>query len=214
MTARTVVASALLGTLCFSGCATGFRGAPKLPFNPEQAYVAFESGKELERLAALGPTDTKEERNELVTRLISAVDLRYSEFKHDFVANRKHASSIADTLTLAMTVAGTLTTSAGVKDHYLAGIALVTGSQGIYDKNYLFAQTVSALIAQMDANRKEKLLEIVTAMSEDMASYPPISAFNDIIDYHHAGSVMGALIAIQRDARKKEEKSAKALQGR
>lgn len=201
----------LLLALALPGCAT-FRGAPELPFNDDEVFRKEEVQGVLRDLA--DPTKTTDEaaRNARVIALIAAIDLRYTAFKQNFMASRQHVGSLSDALTLAMTVAGSLTSSAGVKNNYLQGIALVKGGAENYDKNYLLTQTVHALVAQMDASRKQKLDEIYAKLEQaSIADYPAIAAYSDVLDYYHAGSVLGAITSIQADAKQKEQAAAVRL---
>lgn len=194
-----------------AGCATGLRGAPKPPFDPKLVEnKAFADPTSLFN-ELVQATDPKA-RNKAVTKLLALVDIRYTEFRHNLVANKKNSEAATDMLLLAMNIAGGLTTSAGVKDHYLAGSALVQGGNTIYDKDYLFDQTLPALVAQMDANRKAKLLEIRTAMaSQSIDEYPGQVALADILDYHQAGTLFGAVAGVHRAAVKQEADAGESL---
>lgn len=189
------------------GCAT-FRGAPDLPFESGKVFGKDETQNALKKLASSDPDFDVAERNGQVIKLIAAIDLGYGGFKQQFMAQRQHVGSLSDALILAMTVAGSLTNSAGVKEHYLQGIALVRGGTENYDKNYLLTQTVHALVAQMDASRKQKLQEIYEKMTNsNLVQYPAIAAYNDVLDYYHAGTVLGAILSIQADAKQKENEA-------
>lgn len=193
------------------GCVSGMRGAPKPPFDPKLVdSTAFLDPKAtFDALVAARDTPA---RNAAMSKLLSLVDLRYAQFRHNVVANRKHASAVTDTLSLAMDLAGGLTTSAGVKDNYLAFSALFQGGGGIYDRNYMFEQTMTALVAQMDANRKAKLLEIRSAMlNQTIDQYPGQVGLADVLDYYYAGTLMGAVAGVQRAASDTETTAAQGL---
>jgi len=208
---RTIASCCMLGILLSSGCTT-FRGAPNLPFDQGKVFIEQNADGDrnvaeeaLRTLANPDKIHNETDRNAQVMVLLAAIDLQYSDFKQDFLAQRQHVGSISDALVLAMTIAGSLTGSAGVKQNYLQGIALVRGSTENYDKNYMLTQTVYALTAQMDANRKDKLSAIYEKLlNQSLVEYPAIAAYNDVLDYYHAGTVLGAIIAIQSDAKGKE----------
>lgn len=187
--------------LLVSGCAT-ISGAPKRPYTQDYAkkLTANTSMAELLREGL-----TEEQRNVHLFNALSVVDLRYNEFREGLASERKHTTSIADAATLAMTVAGSLTKSSGVRENYLQGIALLTGGMNIYDKNYLHSQTIAALIAQMDANRKSRMVEILGSMGGPIERYPGPAAYNDVLLYYQEGTVLGALMGIQRDAKDTEQ---------
>jgi hypothetical protein len=206
----TVRCIVVLLVAALSGCAT-FRGAPELPFDGDKVFGKDEIQNVLKELADSNTTIDETDRDERIIKLIASVDIKYTEFKQQFMANRQHAGSLSDAMTLAMTVAGSLTSSAGVKNNYLQGIALVRGGAENYDKNYLLTQTVHALVAQMDANRKGKLEDIYEKMNRRLDEYPAMAAYNDVLDYYHAGTVLGAIVSIQSDAKEKENVASRNL---
>lgn len=195
----------LIGT----GCAST-RGAPMSIYSKnhgaeltaDEWLKGLTAGKDAEENALTAST-----RNQYIFSALAVADVRYSEFRQALVSNKNHTASVSDALVLAMTVAGALTESAGVKANYLQGIALVTGTSAIYDKNYLQSQTVSALIAQMDANRQIKRLDIIKQMTQSIGHYPSAAAYNDVIEYYNAGTVISAIMGIQAAAKVKEEEA-------
>lgn len=197
--------------ILLAGCVTGFRGAPKPLFDPklvESKEFADPTSLFNELVQASDP----KERNKAISKLLALVDIRYTEFRHNLVANKKHSEAATDMLLLAMNIAGGLTASAGVKDNYLAGSALVHGGNTLYDKDYMFDQTLPALVAQMDANRKAKLLDIRTAMaSQSIDEYPGQLALADILDYHQAGTLFGAVAGVHRSAARQETDAGESL---
>jgi hypothetical protein len=154
---------------------------------------------------------TARSRNESIRKLIAYIDVRYMHFRHDIVANGKHSGAIASGLTLATDIAATLTESTGVKDNYIALSALIQGGETIYNKEYLFQRTLDALVTQMDASRKSKLVEIRRSMLLDVTEYPGESAIADIFDYYYAGTINGAIVHTQKTASEDESKSSEAL---
>ncbi|MFD0326791.1 hypothetical protein [Lysobacter gummosus] len=115
---------------------------------------------------------SESQRTLAATKLMAVCDIRYMEFRHEIVANRKHSRAASNALSLMTDVAATLTDSAGVKNNYIALSVLIQGGNNIYDKDYMFDRTLDALVAQMDANRKTKLLDIRRAMTKDIVEYP------------------------------------------
>ena len=193
--------------LIANGCAT-IGGAPKRPYTQDYAKN-LSANESMKRLLGEGLTD--QERDKHLFNALSVVDLRYNEFREALASERKHTSSIADAATLAMTVASSLTNSKGVKEHYLQGIALLTGGMNIYDKDYLQSQTITALIAQMDANRKSRMVEILKSIGNSIDRYPGPAAYNDVLLYYQEGTVLGAIMGIQRDAKDTEQSKANEI---
>src|SRR5690606_26562999 len=139
----------------------------------------------------------KTTRNELMSPILALIDIRYAGFRQELASSKKNSSAVASALLLATDIAGGLADSVGAKDNYLAFSALLSGGELIYDRNYMYDQTVSALVAKMDANRSAKLLEIRSAMkSQDTDQYPGQVAIADLIEYHYAGSLLGAITAV------------------
>jgi hypothetical protein len=196
---RCACAFALLG---LTACAT-FRGAPAPLFDYQrlEQATAFQPDTLAEELANAGSVP---ERNAAIRKLLAASDFRYLDFRHDLVANRKHSLAAANGLLLAIDVASTLTESAGVKANYIALSSLVHGGENVFDKEYLFDRTLDALVTQMDANRKSKLVEITVAMGRSLEDYPGHVALADVVDYYQAGTLNAAFVGLQRNANAQE----------
>lgn len=76
----------------------------------------------------------------------------------------------------------------------------------------MFDQTTTALVAQMDANRRAKVLEVRTAMvSQSIDDYPGQMALADILDYHQAGTLFGAIAGVQRSAARQDAEAGNSL---
>lgn len=191
-------AGLLLGMLASSGCAT-LEGEPEnlFPAKLVDSTTFIDPTTAFNTLANPGSAG---ERNRTLRKLLALSDIRYAEFRSGLVADRRHSRAAGSLVTLAADVAATLTESVGVKDNYIALSALIQGGDAIYDEEYLFAKTLDALVAQMDANRKQKLLGIYDAMGRSLDDYPGQVAIADLLEYHRAGSLASALSAIQEKA--------------
>ena len=207
------LASLLLFALVLPGCATTFSGGPKTPFDLAQVEKSSNFADPVASFNNLtADACDKDCRNKEMNKMLALVDIRYSQFRRELELSKKNSSTAVSGLLLASNVAGGLTNSKGVKDNWLALSNLASGGQLIFDKNYLFDQTLSALISQMDANRKRKLLEIRTAMAtKDAKDYPGQVALTDILEYHYAGTLMGAITAIQQTSSNDADASARQL---
>lgn len=207
-----------ISILILSGCNT-LRGAPPTPFTARDVWSPDAVKLMVTNLAAPSANvhdDTDQSctklRDSNASQLIAYVDVNYMSYRQSFVFDRQHTNAISDGLQLAMTIAGGLTTSAGVKDNYLAGIGLLTGGEAIYDKTYLFEKTAPALVSQMDASRKLRLGELSAKLMElGCASYPGRVALADIMDYYYRGTVVGAISATQKDAEAKDVRAQEVL---
>jgi hypothetical protein len=200
-----VALAVCLCAMLAGGCAT-FRGAPQSLVTPKEleSKSSFRTENLIEDL--VGAT-SESQRTLAATKLMAVCDIRYMEFRHEIVANRKHSRAASNALSLMTDVAASLTDSAGVKNNYIALSVLIQGGNNIYDKDYMFDRTLDALVAQMDANRKTKLLDIRRAMTKDITEYPGPSALADVIDYYHAGTINGAILGVHKAANEEEQQS-------
>lgn len=191
--------------LAVSGCST-FRGAPKPLL--EQKVVDGKGFVDAEaELRTLATTVDMNQRNAAMLKLMALADVRYMHFRNDIVSDRKNTRSATNGLLLMTDIAATLTKSVGVKDNYIALSALISGGENIYDKEYLLDRTIDALVAQMDANRKARQVEIYRRMDDPVTRYPSQAAFADTLEYYYAGTLNGALIGVQQSAAEQERRS-------
>ncbi len=206
-----------LSILLLVGCTT-LRGAPPTPFKADKIWTDQTVKNMLDNLSGdttnsfpvkSGCEDT---RDFYARQLIAYIDANYLNYRQSFVFDRQHADAVSSGLQLMMTVAGTLTESKGVKDNYLAGIALMTGGEAIYDKSYLFDKSAPALVTQMDATRKERLVVLLGKLDFRCDQYPGQIALSDILDYYYVGTIVGAIEGAQKDAKKKDEEATRSLQ--
>jgi hypothetical protein len=154
-------------------------------------------------------SDCKTIRNRQVSLLLSAVDANYYEFRKDLFANSRHSAAGSGALTLLMTIAGGLTGSAGVKQHYLLGTNLVNGISTQFDKSYLYEKNIASLVATMDGERDALLSRILDSMDE--VDYRGQSALLDVYKYFVAGTLENAVTSLERQARQKADDSALLL---
>jgi hypothetical protein len=190
-----------------AGCAT-FRGGPAPLFEQDKLDASFAPEAQLKVLVGTNDVAT---RNLSVRYLLAAADVRYDAFRRDLLTHGRHSHSVSEWLLNATNIAASLTTSAGVKDNYLALSSLVQGSDSIYTKEYLYSKTLDALVAQMDANRKQKLVVIMESMNQEFADYPPQAALADILDYENAGTLAAAVQGAQQSAAEQSAASEQAL---
>lgn len=187
------------------GCST-FRGAPK-PLLERKIVDSNDFVDAETELRTLATTVDMNQRNAAMLKLMALADVRYMHFRNDIVSDRKNTRSAANGLLLMTDIAATLTKSVGVKDNYIALSALISGGENIYDKEYLLDRTIDALVAQMDANRKARQVEIYRRMDDPITRYPSQAAFADTLEYYYAGTLNGALMGVQQSAAEQERRS-------
>jgi hypothetical protein len=191
------------------GCTT-FRGAPK-PLLDRKAINGDTFVNAEAELTTLATTQNAAERNAATRKLMALADLRYMQFRNEIIANRKNSLALSNGLQLMTDIAATLTDAVGVKDNYIALSTLLNGGETIYNKDYLFDRTIEALVAQMDANRKAKQVQIYRALGQSIAQYPAHAALADVLDYYYAGTLNAAVIGVHQSAVEQQKKSEQAL---
>lgn len=204
----------MLASLSLSGCISTMRGTPDRPFKADivvKKDLIADAVTSLSNGSLDGQTYTTV-RNQKISILLSAVDANYFEFRKDIFANSRHSSAASGALTLLMTIAGGLTPSAGVKNHYLLGTNLVSGVSTQYQKNYLYEKNIASLIATMDGDRDEQLDKILRQLDTD--SYRGQAALLDIYRYFVKGTLENAVTTLERQASEKAKEKAAIVQDR
>jgi hypothetical protein len=202
------IAAALVLVLV-SGCGTIRRGgAPEPSFDVDndlrELAEAFAPANNIKAFYAKGASATKEDRDAFVTARLTLMNIRYIQFIRELTSDRQLLDTATDMLVLGLSIAGTAVGGAGTKTLLAALAAGVTGSKQIVDKNYFYEKTIPALVAQMNAERKAALIPIMTGVQQSLADYPLAQAVTDLHAYYHAGTLIGAINAIQADAGAKE----------
>lgn len=210
-----IVRSAVIlgAAIAVTGCAT-LRGAPTAPFK-EEAYVGKDSPLSLTETQLQELIDAKDEatRNSLLRRLLSDIDLRYLRFASGVVDGKNRFEFGKSILTLAASVASSLTPSAGVKANYAGLTALIAGGGAAVDSTFLFNQTSLALVSTMDEQRAAVLAEIRTSMSQSITEYPGQTAFGDAIRYFRVGTLATAALNLQKAAAGRAAEQEQQLRG-
>lgn len=84
---RTSILLVCIGLL-LPGCVTGFRGAPKPPFDSKLVERA-EFADQTYLFNALVKAPDAKERNKAISKSLALVDIRYAELRRNLVANKK-----------------------------------------------------------------------------------------------------------------------------
>lgn len=207
LTIRSVILIVLISSLI--GCGTIWHGGAPAP--------SFDVDKDLEQLAKhFGEADTiakfyqnptKEERNKFISGRLVMMNIHYIQFLRKMTSEKQFLDSAVDILTLSLNLAGAAVGSAGTKTILSSIAAGVTGSKISVDKNYYYEKTVPALVAEMNAKRKQTLIPILEGIKKDLDDYPFTQAVTDLHNYYFAGTLIGAIQAIQADAGISEQKA-------
>jgi hypothetical protein len=155
------------------------------------------------------PSEAK--RNAFADSRIAMANLVYIQFISDLTADKQHLDAASDMLVLGLNLLGTAASGVRAQANLAATAAGVGGSKAIVDKNYYFEKTVSALVATMNASRKEVLLRILEGVRKPLADYTFSQAVADTHDYYAAGTLNSAIASAQASAAVRETKADQAL---
>jgi hypothetical protein len=139
-------------------------------------------------------------RNDVVSARVRAIDIQYSEFIQDISAENKRISIGTDTAVLFLGGFGAVSTVTSSQAIISATSAMITGVKTSIDKNAYYDSTLNALLTQMDANRREALVAIYRGVESNIEGYPLLRALIDTESYFQAGTIMGAVSEINKNA--------------
>ncbi len=199
-----------IGFLSLGGCAA-LNGYPDNPASvatdlaPLKAY--FEAEKQIAFYQSLAPGDPRRAplRNEIIYGRVAAYDVEFAEFQQKLNRDRLIPDAAANSAVAVFAGAGTAITSVATKNALSAATSAVNGIKGAVDKDVFYSQTMSALFAEMSANRAAVLVNIDKGTSMSDTAYPLTRGLIDTAAYREAGSIPGALAGISHDAGKKTD---------
>jgi hypothetical protein len=197
---RIYVFAVVIGAL--TGCATlRDGGAPQPAFDIDADLADIsKSFPDAATIATYNKAPSKEARNSFITARLVQYNLRYLQYIRALGADKQNLDAASDLLVLGLALGGTLTGGERAKTVLAAVAASIVGGKTIIDKDFFYDKTVSALIAAMNAKRKEVLLRIVTGTKVELEEYSFDQAYADTLDYYQAGTLQGAIDAITVDS--------------
>ncbi len=139
-------------------------------------------------------------RNEVLSARVRAIDLNYNEFIKNISAENKKLNIGTDSTVLVLSAAGALSTVTSTQAIIAATSATAVGVKSSIDKNSYYDSTLNALVSQMQATRQKELVTIYTGMELSINTYPLMRALIDIEKYFQAGTVLGAVNEINKQA--------------
>lgn len=183
-----------------SGCNSVEGGPPRL------FSVAAEADVARGRLVAAedayyttGSARTKGIRNEIIATRMREIDSFYYAFEASLIRERQELGFVSSIIGIGLSGAVPLVSSIGTKNALGAASAAVQGATKAYSDEVLFQKTVQVLATQMRAQRDTVASDIITRMRTlDLDAYPLSMALADLDEYYAAGTIAGALIAIQK----------------
>lgn len=188
--------------LCFSmaisGCAATFNGTPDPVIDVDKTVERY--SVKLEELAN-NPPKNCEELKSGIDQTLTALDLRYAEFVNDISLEGRTKTTATDLTLIGLGLAGTAVGGTEVKTILHAISTGVAGANTSIDKNYFYEKTIPALVSQMNADRKKQQLLIIERLRNcNKGGYSWFQAVHDMTDYYSAGTLLGAISSISKDA--------------
>ena len=203
----------LVSVVSLSGCAS-FQFAPPQSFDTNADIQALEEefGTASSVKGYYAGTQDVVARNKFVTGRLSLINLQYVLFVREFAADKAQLDTAMDMLQLGVDLATAVVGGEAVKSALGAASSGITGTRASVKKNFFFEQTMPALITAMNAQRKETLIPIIRGLNADLTNYPFAQGVADLEAYYFAGTFVGGLQAIQRDAGQKEAEKDRTIE--
>lgn len=197
-----------------AGCQTVRNGGgPEPSFDIHTDLQALaERYQNASSIAAFYKDPTRHARDDFVTGRLVAMDLRYIQFIRGLTSDKQQIDSATDAATMTMNLLGTIVSGARAKTNLAAVAAGVGGIRTNVDKHFYYEKSVEALVATMNAQRKEVLVRILGGLQQDIDAYPFTQAVTDLHDYYSAGTLNGAIVGIQQQAVQKEDAANQKIQ--
>ena len=205
---------ALASCAVFSGCGQQQRpGFPAQSYDEKQLIEDLETTFDLptkikqyyNEKPGLTPSELKIRRDEIITSRLTLINLHYNQFVAEASFRRQMMDFGADIADLGVDLATTVVGSAATKTILGAISAGITGTQASVHKNFYFEKTVSAIVATMNASRKQVLIPILAGQRRGVDAYPLGQGLSDLDNYYFAGTFLGALNAIVAEAGENEQ---------
>jgi hypothetical protein len=206
---RLQLLSVLVLAIQFCGC-TIFRdgGAPQQSFDVKKDLEELATRyKESTTITEFYKNPSEEARNEFVTGRIVLMNIRYIQFIRGMTREKQVLDAATDILLLSLNLTGAGISGETAKTIFHSLAAGVSGSKIALDKNFYYEKSVPALVAAMNAERASILESITASIRKPLSQYPFNDAVTDVQRYFEAGTLMGAINAIQRDAGAKNAKA-------
>jgi hypothetical protein len=150
-------------------------------------------------------------RNTIVLSRMRAYDITFSNFRRRLAGDGNIITTGGDLAILIL--GGLIATTGGATTKAALGAATagIAGAQGVINKDLYFQRTLPALLAQMDANRAQAKLPIVSGLQHSDAEYPLQQALVDLDGLRDSGSVPSAIGGITQTAEQSKADAQKQL---
>ena len=202
------LATAGIAVSMLFGCATIQNGGAPAPLSitGRDLIAAGENLADEGDLAIVLKRDvTTADRNAFINARLVSLDINYYSFVSSLSVERQNADAAVQVAQIALGVAGISTAAARVKTNLAAATAALTGVKAIVDKEYYFNKSIPALLAMMNAQRFAVLQKIKTSMNDSADQYDARAVMDDLSAYQRAGTLIGAISAVETLANALEE---------
>jgi hypothetical protein len=199
--------------ITLTGCATLSGGMPNPPFDVEKDLGELKSAlQQSMSVKAYYEKPSVESRNKFVSSRLVIINIEYLKYIKSLSAEESQIHAATDILILSLDIASTALTPVSTKTVLSALSAAIGGVRLSIDDNFYYQKTVPVLIAAMNAERKSIMLKVIQGMAKNLNGYPFEQALSDVNEYYLAGTIPGALNAIQKDSGAKENDADEKIQ--
>lgn len=181
--------------LCGAGCSSVSIGPPRI--HPVEVEAVALSGYEFPVAPDVVPLPHTDALANYVTERMYEIDLEYGIYFAK-LTNEYQAGSVAgDLAILGLTAGSTLAPAVVTKTILSATSTAVTGAKAAVDKDVLLSNTIQILQNTMETNRGQIRNSILSNLNNRSLNYTYWQALSDLENYYRAGTVPGALEALQ-----------------
>lgn len=210
------LALVMVATVMVSACSSLRNGGSPDPSfdlsaDLEQISKEFESATNISNFYKTAAADRADARNRFISGRLVQIDLQYLRFIRTLTSDKQQLDAATDIANMTLNLAGTLVGGARAKTNLAATAAGIGGAKTTIDKDFYYEKSIEALVATMNARRKEVLLPILSGLGTSIDQYPFERALTDLHQYYLAGTLNGAIHFINAQAAQSEAKSDKVL---
>jgi len=205
-----------IASILLSSCSTIRNGgSPEPSFDIgsdlKQLSKEFESAANITNFYKTAIANRVDARNRFISGRLVQMDLQYLLFIRSLTSDKQQLDAATDIASLSLNLAGTLVGGARAKTNLAAAAAGLGGAKTTIDKDFYYEKSIEALVATMNAKRKEMLIPILSGLGASIDQYPFERALTDLHQYYLAGTLNGAVQFINVQAAESETKSNKTL---
>jgi hypothetical protein len=198
-----------------AGCASSFKPEPPT-FGTDQIRVLQAKYKATDPLAlydeqtkdVTDPRERKRIRNRIIREMMVVIDYNYAKFEQKLYSDHAIGDFSFDLTTVALGLAGTLSTGTKAQTALAAATAAVAGTKLAVDADFFQKQNVIAIASKMQELREKQRVVLIRRMSRTTVdSYPLEAALQDVVTFYEQGTVLAALEEITKQAKAEADKA-------